>query len=64
MLVINLQLIMTYLSNNACQGLSTMCQRFSDSGKAGLVDAAPQVIAGQQGVHDVQELDREAPASL
>jgi len=64
-MVINLQLIMrSHLSNNACQGLSTMCQRFSDSGKAGLVDAAPQVIAGQQGVHVVQELDREASASL
>ena len=41
-----------------------MCQCFSDSGEAGLVDAAPQVVAGQQGVHDVQELDRENSASL
>ncbi len=41
-----------------------MCQCFPDSGKAGLADAAPQVVAGQQGVHDVQELDRKASATL
>ena len=41
-----------------------MTKRLSDPCKAGFADAAAQVVVGQQGVHDVEKLHREAFAGL
>lgn len=53
-----------YLGHDVCECLCAMSKCLSDPGKAGFTDAAAQVVGGQQGVHDVQKLHREASAGL